>query len=173
MEKEDGNREREWGNVMSQNLSISSLFLHFLLISSFSLHFLAARLQGCNDSCSPGRLQVQILLNTFLSKLNVYQIVIINVHLHDNELFGANFITANILKYIINDDTYPLYDNFVLYGWLCYFFLWFDPFPIHQTLLSNWDTSASKSHLQYQCILWRIDIKKHFLLLQRFFTQDC
>ena len=35
-------------------LIFSPFSLHFLFISSFSFHFLAARLQGCNDSCSPG-----------------------------------------------------------------------------------------------------------------------
>ena len=118
-----------------------------------------------------GRLQVKILLNTFLQTQ-----CISNWHHQcslDYELFWANLITTNILNDIINDDTRPLYDNFVLYGWLCYFFLWFDPFPIHQTLLSNWDTSASKSHLQYQCILWRIDINKHFCCCKDSSHKDC
>ena len=39
----------------SLTLSISSFSLHFLFIFSFSLHFLAARLQGCNNFCSPDR----------------------------------------------------------------------------------------------------------------------
>ena len=44
---------REW--IFLHFLSISSFSLHFLFISSFSRHFLAARLQGCNNSCSPDR----------------------------------------------------------------------------------------------------------------------
>ena len=35
------------------SLSISSQFPIFFSISSFSLHFLAAQLQGCNNFCSP------------------------------------------------------------------------------------------------------------------------
>ena len=57
MEKEGGNGERigECRESISRHfLLISSFSLHFLFISSFSLHFLAARPQGCNDSCSPG-----------------------------------------------------------------------------------------------------------------------
>ena len=46
MEREGGNRER-------MRKCRESISLHFLLISSFSLHFLAARLQGCNDLCNP------------------------------------------------------------------------------------------------------------------------
>ena len=51
---------REWISLhflilspFPHSLSISSSFPHSLSISSFSLHFLAARLQGCNASCSP------------------------------------------------------------------------------------------------------------------------
>ena len=39
---------------------LSPFPLRFLFISSFSLHFLAARLQGCNDSCSPGPTYIRI-----------------------------------------------------------------------------------------------------------------
>ena len=53
-----GNREREeierkWGNVESESLSISSVSLYFLFIFSFSLHFLAARVHECHNSCNP------------------------------------------------------------------------------------------------------------------------
>ena len=56
MEKEGGNRERmrKCRESISLHFLILSPFpLRFLFISSFSLHFLAAWLQGCNDSCSP------------------------------------------------------------------------------------------------------------------------
>ena len=56
MDREGGKKERmrKCRELISPHfLSISSFSLHFLFISSFSRHFLAARLQGCNDSCSP------------------------------------------------------------------------------------------------------------------------
>ena len=52
MERKDINRK--WENVKSESLSISSFFLQFLFIYSFSLHFLAVRLPGCSKLCNPG-----------------------------------------------------------------------------------------------------------------------
>ena len=54
MDREKGNKEkmrkcREW------------IFLHFLFIFSFSLHFLAARLAGCYNFCNPGSIYLFIL----------------------------------------------------------------------------------------------------------------
>ena len=37
------------------------IFLHFLFIFSFSLHFLAARLAGCYNFCNPGSIYLFIL----------------------------------------------------------------------------------------------------------------
>ena len=46
MEKEGGNEER-------MRKCRNSIALHFLLISSFSLHFLTARMPGCHNLCNP------------------------------------------------------------------------------------------------------------------------
>ena len=46
MEKEEGNEER-------MGKCRKSIALHFLLISSFSLHFLEARMPGCHNLCNP------------------------------------------------------------------------------------------------------------------------
>ena len=53
MDREGGNKDimrkcREW-----ISLHFLLLSLHFLFIYSFSLHFLAARLQGCSGLCNP------------------------------------------------------------------------------------------------------------------------
>ena len=47
MEKEGGNEER-------MRKCRKSITLHFLLISSFSLHFPTARMPGCHNLCNPG-----------------------------------------------------------------------------------------------------------------------
>ena len=52
MDREGGYKGR-MRNFSVHFLIFSPFPLRFLFISSFSLHFLAARLQGCNDSCSP------------------------------------------------------------------------------------------------------------------------
>ena len=49
----EGGNKKKYGNVESESLSISSLSLHFLLIFSFSVHFLASRMQGCSKLCIP------------------------------------------------------------------------------------------------------------------------
>ena len=63
MDREGGSRQRmrkswEWISLSISSFPLHFLFIssfsrHFLFISSFFLHILAARLQGCNDSCSP------------------------------------------------------------------------------------------------------------------------
>ena len=81
MDREGENRQRmrkswEWISLSISSFSlhflfISSFSLHFLFISSFSLDFLAARLQGCNDSCSPAMIYVNLYLQ-FQSLVSIF-----------------------------------------------------------------------------------------------------
>ena len=53
MDREGGNRQRMRKSWEWSSLSIFSFSHHFLFISSFSLHFLAAWLQGCSGLWHP------------------------------------------------------------------------------------------------------------------------
>ena len=53
MDRKGGNKER-MRNVESESLSIFSFSLHFLLISSYTLHFLTSWMLGYSGLRNPG-----------------------------------------------------------------------------------------------------------------------
>ena len=95
MEKEWGNEEemeREWGNEEEMERAWGNRERLILYISSFSLHFLAARLQGCSGLWHPDRMYPSLHLLSFqIITVKEGESLFLRTDLMTGEAFRINF----------------------------------------------------------------------------------